>query len=134
MDAKQMAKWRDKMRLASHKQAKGLFSTKDGTQARAAVSKKSTQNPKNYDWTSSYSTTDRPKIYSDAGAENDPNPDNKPVIVRDLEGELDEISDEEFEAQREAKQAYYNNQIGLGNMRVQLPPPGAAPAPAKSAE
>ena len=134
MDAKQMAKWRDKMRLASHKQAKGLFSTKDGTQARAAVSKKSTQNPKNYDWTSSYSTTDRPKIYSDAGAENDPNPDNKPVIIRDLEGELDEISDEEFEAQREAKQAYYNNQIGLGNMRVQLPPPGAAPAPAKSAE
>ena len=37
----------------------------------------------------------------------------------------DEISDEEYEAQREAKQAYYNQQIGLGNMRVQLPPPGA---------
>ena len=120
MDAKQMAKWRDKMRVGKEKRDKGLFSDQ-----RAPVSKKSSQSHKNYDWTASYDTTSRPKIYSDQDASSDPNPDNKPVIVRDLEGELDEISDEEYEAQREAKQAYYNQQIGLGNMRVQLPPPGA---------
>ncbi|KAH8057112.1 FK506 binding protein [Aureococcus anophagefferens] len=109
---------RGQVRIDLKKSDKGLFSDQ-----RAPVSKKSSQSHKNYDWTASYDTT-RPKIYSDQDAPR-PEPDNKPVIVRDLEGELDEISDEEYEAQREAKQAYYNQQIGLGNMRVQLPPPGA---------
>ena len=85
MDAKQMAKWRDKMRVGKEKRDKGLFSDQ-----RAPVSKKSSQSHKNYDWTASYDTTSRPKIYSDQDATSDPNPDNKPVIVRDLEGELDE--------------------------------------------
>ena len=39
---------------------------------------------------------------------------------------IEDISDEEEEARRQAKQDYYNAQIALGNMRVQLPKPGEA--------
>ena len=41
-----------------------------------------------------------------------------------LAAEIEDISDEEEEARRRAKQDYYNAQIALGNMRVQLPKPG----------
>ena len=49
---------------------------------------------------------------------------HEPVVVEDLAAEIEDISDEEEEARRRAKQDYYNAQIALGNMRVQLPPPG----------
>ena len=47
-----------------------------------------------------------------------------PVLIQDLAAEIEDISDEEEEARRRAKQDYYNAQIALGNMRVQLPKPG----------
>ena len=49
-----------------------------------------------------------------------------PDVVEDLAAEIEDISDEEEEARRQAKQDYYNAQIALGNMRVQLPKPGEA--------
>jgi len=49
---------------------------------------------------------------------------HEPVVVEDLAAEIEDISDEEEEARRRAKQDYYNAQIALGNMRVQLPKPG----------
>ena len=51
-----------------------------------------------------------------------------PVVVENLAAEIEDISDEEEEARRRAKQDYYNAQIALGNMHVQLPPPGRGEA------
>ena len=86
-----------------------------GPSKREPVSKKSSQG--HYDWTTSYSKQ-RP-AYTSTGDER-----HEPVVVEDLAAEIEDISDEEEEARRRAKQDYYNAQIALGNMRVQLPKPG----------
>ena len=86
-----------------------------GPSTRKPVTKTSSQ--KNYDWTTSY-TKQRP-VYTSTSDDR-----HAPVVVEDLAAEIEDISDEEEEARRRAKQDYYNAQIALGNMRVQLPKPG----------
>ena len=86
-----------------------------GPSLREPVSKKSSQG--HYDWTTSY-TKQRPAYTTTADDR------HEPVVVEDLAAEIEDISDEEEEARRQAKQDYYNAQIALGNMRVQLPKPG----------
>ena len=86
-----------------------------GPSSRKPVTKTSSQ--KNYDWTTSY-TKERP-AYTTSSDDR-----HEPVVVEDLAAEIEDISDEEEEARRRAKQDYYNAQIALGNMRVQLPKPG----------
>ena len=121
---KRVARAKAEVKAAAAKRDAGLFSVDAGV--REDVKKTSSQKPSDYDWTSSYHTGDRPAYETAAAA--DPNPSNRPVLVDDLDAELEEISDEEEEAKRAAKQEYYNTQIGLGNMRVQLPPPGQGSA------
>jgi tetratricopeptide (TPR) repeat protein len=87
-----------------------------GPALREPVTKTSSQ--KNYDWTTSY-TKKRP-AYTTAASDDK----HEPVLIQDLAAEIEDISDEEEEARRRAKQDYYNAQIALGNMRVQLPKPG----------
>ena len=82
---------------------------------RRPVTKTSSQ--KDYDWTTSYSKA-RPAYTTSADDR------HRPVVVDSLAAEIDDISDEEEEERRRSKQDYYNAQIALGNMRVQLPPPG----------
>ena len=86
-----------------------------GSSSRKPVTKTSSQD--HYDWTTSY-TKQRP-AYTSTGDDR-----HEPVVVEDLAAEIEDISDEEEEARRRAKQDYYNAQIALGNMRVQLPKPG----------
>ena len=86
-----------------------------GPSTRKPVTKTSSQ--KNYDWTTSY-TKQRP-AYTTTSDDR-----HAPVVVENLAAEIEDISDEEEEARRRAKQDYYNAQIALGNMRVQLPRPG----------
>ena len=86
-----------------------------GPSSRKPVTKTTSQ--KHYDWTTSY-TKQRP-AYTTSSDDR-----HEPVVVEDLAVEIEDISDEEEEARRQAKQDYYNAQIALGNMRVQLPPPG----------
>ncbi len=86
-----------------------------GPSSRKPVTKTSSQG--HYDWTTSYAKQ-RP-AYTTTSDDR-----HEPVVVEDLAAEIEDISDEEEEARRRAKQDYYNAQIALGNMRVQLPKPG----------
>jgi len=79
-----------------------------------------------YDWTSSYSTGGRP-AYTTADACQNQSPVNWPVVVDDLDAELEELSDEEGEARRQANEDYYNAQIGIGTARVQIGSPPGGP-------
>lgn len=71
------------------------------------------------DWTKSYDTKARPKIVTKRDGQGD---HKDIVVVDDLEAEIEDIHEEEAEAHRQAKEDYYNTQIGLGNMRLHLPP------------
>lgn len=102
VDADKMAKRRAEMLLRKEKAYSG-----------DVVKKKSSTT----DWTKSYDTKNRPKIVTN----NDEDGDDV-VVVESLEAELEEIQDEEEDALRQAKQDYYNSQIGMGNMKLHLPP------------
>jgi tetratricopeptide (TPR) repeat protein len=88
--------------------------------ARSPVRKITSQ--RGYDWTLSYSTGERP-VYTTADRSSNPNPANRPIVIDNLDAELDELSDEEGEARRQTKQDYFNAQIGIGTMRVRLSSP-----------
>lgn len=72
------------------------------------------------DWTASYDTKARPKIVTDSQPTASDRSDA--LVVENLEAEFQDVEEEEMEAYRQAKEDYYNTQIGLGNMRLHLPP------------
>ncbi|KAJ1463093.1 hypothetical protein M885DRAFT_556803 [Pelagophyceae sp. CCMP2097] len=105
VDAKKMSRARAAMRTSTAKAAAG------GAAPRQNVAK----SQPSADWTKSYSDKERPSIVSDDAR------------IDSLSAELDEISDDEDEARRRAKEDYYNTQIGLGHMRIQAPAPPPPP-------
>jgi len=118
LDPTKMAKARQELRDWAKKQELLAKQKKEGN---TPTLKREHTTPA-WDWTASYSTKDRPKLVSTTAiTELETKIESDVVKIDDLQAEIEELDEEEEEARRLAKQEYYNTQIGLGNMRIQVP-------------